>query len=107
MARETPTPWAVDHREILGLRGEIIATLGPTCLLVGSTTERDANSALIVAAVNERAALIAERDRLRAALHRVAFEPIGPPDASATSVLQGCVDIARAALALGSTESEE
>ena len=42
--------------------------------------------------------LIAENKRLREALNKIAYEPIGPTDASPTEVLQGCVDIARQAL---------
>ncbi len=47
---------------------------------------------------NKNAKLIAENERLREALNKIAYEPIGPTDASPTEVLQGCVDIARQAL---------
>ena len=108
MAREThtPTPWGHTNFTIHTVSPVGSLTIGrvwddTVTDAVDSPKQALANAALIVAAVNERAAVIAERDRLRAALHHVAFEPIGPPDASATYVLQGCVDIARAALALG------
>ena len=64
----TPTPWTVDGGYISGPHGEPVAVLGPATLFAGSLEEREANGALIVVAVKERAALLAERDRLRTAL---------------------------------------
>ena len=67
MARKmhTPTPWTRDRGYISGLRGEPIAVLGPASMFAGSIVEREANGDLIVAAVNERAAL---REALQALL---------------------------------------
>ena len=64
MAREThtPTPWTLDGGYLSGPNGEPIAVLGPASMLAGSIMERDANGRLVVAAVNERAAL---REALR------------------------------------------
>ena len=45
--------------------------------------------------VNKQAVLT---DALARALRHIGYEPIGPADASTADVLQGCVDIARAAL---------
>jgi hypothetical protein len=39
-----------------------------------------------------------EIEKLRAALHKIAFEPFGPPDASATRVLLLIMELARETL---------
>ncbi len=44
-------------------------------------------------------ALRAENERLRGALHKIGYEPIGAPEATHSQVLDGCIEIARDALA--------
>lgn len=48
-----------------------------------------------------KAIIQAERDRYKAALNKIGYESIGHPEASYREVLEGCVKIARAALAKG------
>ena len=48
-----------------------------------------------------KAIIQAERDRYKAALNTIAYESIGLPEASYRDVFEGCVKIARAALAKG------
>jgi len=82
-----------DGKHIADLRG-----WGHIQYLPNATEQHDQMGEFIAEAVNSHAKLIAENKRLREALNKIAYEPIGPTDASPTEVLQGCVDIARQAL---------
>ena len=99
MAREThtPTPWTADEGYITGPSGEPIAVLGPASMFAASTLEREANGDLIVAAVNERAAL---RDALRSCIDALNSSSIQPRLAGHV-LPSDAVGRARAALALG------
>ena len=102
----TPGPWVVrsssnpnngsDWRDIVSIApGHLFSPV-----YVGEAMEFDA---ALIAAAPETAA---ERDHLRqvnadllAALNTIAYDPIGPADASDAYVLNECVRVARAAIA--------
>jgi hypothetical protein len=50
--------------------------------------------------------IAAERDRMRAALNTIAYEPIGEPEASVVQIYSDIVKIARAALSAAETEGK-
>lgn len=110
MSEHTPLPWqavkgeryceysihtAYDHPQLKSPMPVLSLAQG---LLGTYIYVRDEDVKLIIDSVNSHAKLIAENKRLREALNKIAYEPIGPTDASPTEVLQGCVDIARQAL---------
>ena len=99
----TPTPWtlhkvmdaAPDHTGCVNIRRSDENIFG-VCTRYGTPDE--ANAALIVQAVNERAGLIAERDALRSALEKCHAWLTG--NKNADTVMQ-TIEQARAALAKG------
>lgn len=89
-------------------KGRVIAQCAPIGIEGFDTTieEAQANAERLVMAWNSHEKLIADNKRLKEALNKIAYEPIGATDASSSEVLQGCVDIAKQTLNESETKDE-